>query len=170
MIVIDSASLSYCVERKELRNFNSHLTSVRMKPIYTLGRQIYISLSIKRLRVRRWWWWWMQPAQEVFLPMRAGVLRAGIRRRAKRRICKQPRYTHRSPRIKRLSREAIREQLARMIHGGWRAAATEREGKGRDKTRDETGMRDEGGRGCSAGATDCIYLHHANGSNHKRSL
>jgi len=37
---------------------------------------------------------------------------------SKRRVCKQPRYTHRSPRIKRLSREAIREQLARMIHGG----------------------------------------------------
>lgn len=36
----------------------------------------------------------------------------------KRGICKEPRYTHRSPRIKRLSRETIREQLARMIHDG----------------------------------------------------
>ena len=38
----------------------------------------------------------------------------------KRGICKEPRYTHRSPRIKRLSRETIREQLARMIHDGRR--------------------------------------------------
>lgn len=36
----------------------------------------------------------------------------------KRGICKEPRYTRRSPRIKRLSRETIREQLARMIHDG----------------------------------------------------
>lgn len=91
-----------------------------MKPISTLGHEIYISLSIRQLRLR--------DNKEVGIAV-AGtggvlvdaswlVLRAGIRRRAKRRICKQPRYTHRSPRIKRLSREAIREQLAQMIHGG----------------------------------------------------
>lgn len=44
----------------------------------------------------------------------------------KRGICKEPRYTHRSPRIKRLSRETIREQLARMIHDARRANERER--------------------------------------------
>lgn len=62
------------------------------------------------------------------------ALHARDEAKAKRRICKQPRYTHRSPHIKRLSREAIREQLARMIHDGWSGGGVkrQREKKGRE--------------------------------------
>lgn len=60
----------------------------------------------------------------------------------KRGICKEPRYTHRSPRIKRLSRETIREQLARMIHDARRA-------DGRERERDLTGF--EGGESVEKG-------------------
>lgn len=85
-----------------------------MKPIYTAGMShlhIPINKTVKAAREYR----------NGGGCRRDALIDAswhGIRRRAKRRICKQPRYTHRSPRIKRLSREAIREQLARMIHGG----------------------------------------------------
>lgn len=57
---------------------------------------------------------------------RGGALSNIVRQLEKRGICKEPRYTHRSPRIKRLSRETIREQLARMIHDGRRADERER--------------------------------------------
>lgn len=56
----------------------------------------------------------------------------------KRGICKEPRYTHRSPSIKRLSRETIREQLARMIHDGRRADERERK---KDLTGRERGVK-----------------------------
>lgn len=57
---------------------------------------------------------------------RGGTLSNIVSPDEKRGICKEPRYTHRSPRIKRLSRETIREQLARMIHDGRRAKEKKR--------------------------------------------
>lgn len=92
----------------------------------------------------------------------------------KRGICKEPRYTHRSPRIKRLSRETIREQLARMIHdgrsGGWTGRG-DRGWNGEMQRRDRMVVYIYIYRGWKGlEERSCIYLHHANGSNHKRSL
>lgn len=109
-----------------------------MKPIYTAEYRICIYLLIRRLRLCE-----NTGGGGCTRDALIDASWHGIRRRAKRRICKQPRYTHRSPRIKRLSREAIREQLARMIHGGWRASATcraiERKERGGSKTREKEG-------------------------------